>query len=180
MHLFITTTTYAQWLPGDERGFVSRVNSEIHNQYATPVDKDVLWLKKHAEKRLKGDPIFLNLEHARILFEQFQETVAYRQWKLHGVAIMPNHVHILLETGDDTKPEQAACDLKRYGSRRLSAVFGKPKSETWWTTGCSLRRKATDALPNVVRYIKDQRHALLVWIAPEYDEYDEYGEYGVE
>jgi hypothetical protein len=40
MYLFITSTTYAQWLPGDKRGFVSRVDAEIHNEYGTPMSDD--------------------------------------------------------------------------------------------------------------------------------------------
>ena len=82
---------------------------------------------------------------------------------------MPNHVHILLEISEGTEPEKAAGELKSYGSRRLNKDFGKPKSETWWTAGCSLRRKTAEALPDVIRYIKNQRNALLIWIAPEYD-----------
>jgi len=169
MYLFITTTTYAQWLPGDERGFVSRVKSEIHNQYDFPIDADVPWLKRYTEKHLKGEPVFLNSEQAKVLLEQFQATVSYRHWKFYGTAIMPNHVHIFLETDDDTAPEKAAGDLKSYGSRRLNAVFGKPASGTWWTASCSIRRKTADAIPDVIKYIKNQRNALLIWIAPEYD-----------
>ena len=169
MYLFITSTTYAQWLPGDERGFISRVDSEIHNKYGEAFDANVPWLKKDTASRLKGEPILFNSKHAKVLFEQFQETVAYQHWMLYGVAIMPNHVHILLETSDDTEPEKAAGTLKSYGSRRLNVVFGKPKSGTWWTAGCSVRRKTTESLPNVVRYIKNQHNSLLIWVAPEYD-----------
>jgi REP element-mobilizing transposase RayT len=169
MYLFITSTTYAQWLPGDERGFVSRVNSEIHNVYDSPIDADVSWLKKYTSKYLKGDPILFSGEQAKVLFEQFHETVSYRHWKLYGVAIMPNHVHILLETSDDAEPEKTAGDLKAYGSRRLNKVFGKPASGTWWTSGCSLHRKTADSIPHVIRYIKNQHNALLIWISHEYD-----------
>ena len=169
MYLFITSTTYAQWLPGDKRGFVSRFNTKIHNEFATPFDADVTWLKKSAAKKIKGTPVFLNPEHAKILLEQFQETVAYRHWKLFGAAVMPNHFHVLLETDDGTEPEKAAKDLKSYGSRRLNRVFGCPPSGTWWTQGCSIRRKTEDAIPHVIRYIKNQHNPLLIWIAPEYD-----------
>jgi len=169
MYLFITSTTYAQWLPGDERGFVSRVHSEIHNIYDTPIDADMPRLKKYAASQLKGKPVFLNNDHAKVLFEQFQDTISRRHWTLYGAAIMPNHVHILLETDDDTAPEKTAGDLKSFGSRQLSAVFGKPDSGTWWTAGSSIRRKTAESLPDVIRYIKNQRNALLIWIAPEYD-----------
>jgi REP element-mobilizing transposase RayT len=169
MYLFITSTTYAQRLPGDQRGFVSRVNSEIHNEFGTPVDTDVPWLRTYTLKNLKGEPVFLNGEHAKVLLEQFQQTVAHRHWELLGVAIMPNHVHILLETDGTVSPDTVAGTLKSWGSRRLSKVFGKPKSETWWTTGCSIRHKTADSLPTVIQYIKEQHNPLLIWIAPEYE-----------
>ena len=169
MYLFITSTTYAQWLPGDERGFVSRVDSKIHNKYGEAFDVDVRWLKKYTASRLKCEPVRFDSEHANVLFEQFQETVAHRHWTMFGAAIMPNHVHVLLETSDDTEPKKVAGTLKSYGSRRLNAVFGKPKSETWWTAGCSIRRKTTESIPDLIRYIKEQPNALLIWIGPEYD-----------
>ena len=165
MYLFITTTTYAQWLPGDERGFVNRQN----NQYGTPFYEGHTGLKRSAKNRLKGAPVLLNDKHAQVLFEQFQETISRRCWELYGAAIMPNHVHILLETSDHTEPEKAAGDLKSFGSRRLSEVFGKPDAGTWWTSGSSIRRKTAEAIPHVIRYIKNQRNPLLIWIAPEYD-----------
>ena len=169
MYLFITSTVYAQWLPGDKRGFVSRVNAEIHNEYGTSIDADVTWLRKYTSEHLKGEPVVLNLDQATVLFEQFQETISYRHWKLYGVAIMPNHIHILVETSDDAVPETVAGDLKKRGSRRLNALFGKPASGTWWTSGSSIRRKTAEAIPDVLRYIKNQHDALLIWIAPAYD-----------
>jgi REP element-mobilizing transposase RayT len=169
MFLFITSTTYAQWLPGDERGFVSHVNDNIHNKYGEAYDADILWLKKYSLEHLKGEPIFLNHEQAKVLFEQFQETISYWHWKLYGAAVMPNHIHVLLETSDDAEPEKVAGNLKKRGSRRLNDVFGKPASGTWWTSGSSIRRKTADSIPDVIRYIKNQHNALLVWIAPEYD-----------
>ena len=169
MYLFITSTTYAQWLPGDERGFVSRVEGEIHNEYNTPIDANVPRLKKYAQKKLKGEPIHLTAEHAKVLFDEFQRTATYRQWKLCGLAIMSNHVHILLEVPDDCVPEKVASELKSYGSRRLNENFGKPRSDRWWTQGSSLRRKSLESVPHVLKYIKDQRNPLIVWISPEYE-----------
>ena len=169
MYLFITSTTYAQWLPGDERGFVSHIDGEIHNKYDTPIDANVAWLKKYTAKNLKGEPVFLNGEQAKILLKEFQRTANYRHWKLYGVAIMPHHVHMLLEVSDESEPEKATSELKSYGSRRLNEVFGKPASGTWWTSGSSIRRKTAEAIPDVLRYIKNQHNALLIWIAPEYE-----------
>jgi REP element-mobilizing transposase RayT len=32
---------------------------------------------------------------------------------MYGAAIMPNHIHVLLETGDDIEPEKVSGELKR-------------------------------------------------------------------
>jgi len=108
MYWLITSTTYGQWLPGDERGFVSKTYAGLHNKYGEDVDADIPRLKKYVERHLKGKPILLNGEQAKVLFEQFQATATHRRWTLYGTAIMPNHVHMLLETSDDTQPETAA------------------------------------------------------------------------
>ena len=81
----LTSTFYGNWLPGDPRGFVSRVRDErpddpetmtrlTHNIPGTPYDEDIPGLHGAAEEELKGEPILVNLEQARALLTQFQET----------------------------------------------------------------------------------------------------------
>ncbi len=171
---FITSTTYGQWLPGDERGFVSNVRTgtehrDKHNRYGVAFDKNMPGLKNAARNAMKGEPVFLTLEQAKILIEQFRETATFRNWLLVGVAVMANHFHALLEIADAENPENVLRDLKSYGSRKLNERFGKPESGTWWTTSGSNRPKRTDDIPTVIRYLKNQKRILALWIDPQFD-----------
>lgn len=80
---FITSTTYGQWLPGDERGFVSNVQTggehrEKHNRFGTRIDAGMPGLKRSAKEAMEGAPVFLNVDQATMLVEQFRETADIR------------------------------------------------------------------------------------------------------
>ncbi|MGC1272773.1 MAG: hypothetical protein WBC44_03635 [Planctomycetaceae bacterium] len=64
----LTWTTYGSWLPGDERGFVSRVKDGDgprveHDAFLTPHDIDMPGLKHAACAKLKCPPLFLMAPH---------------------------------------------------------------------------------------------------------------------
>jgi REP element-mobilizing transposase RayT len=113
---------------------------------------------------MKGPPIYLDLEKAEITLSQFRETASYRGWTLYAVAIMANHFHIVLSVNDDPEPRKILADFKAYASRTLNGKYGKPSSETWWTTNGSKRKlKSDDALRMAVQYVLKQPHPLVVW-----------------
>lgn len=177
----ITWTCYGNWLPGDPRGFVSRVrdrrsddpnvsNRITHNQPGTDCDRDISALRQSALASLKGDPIRLDRTQARILFEQFHETATYRGWNLAAVAIMTNHIHLVVGFYGDPAPDRCMGDFKAYGSRRLNQRFGKPPSDTWWTDKGSQRKLPNvEAIRSAIAYVLRQRFALLVWVHPNWE-----------
>ena len=86
---FLTNTCYGNWLPGNRRGFVGRVwehrpdDPEAeprveHDLPGTPYDENVPGLERASESLLKGPPVRLELEHARVLLAQFLETAQFR------------------------------------------------------------------------------------------------------
>jgi REP element-mobilizing transposase RayT len=166
---FLTWTTYATWLPGDARGFVSNVAPDDgkgvrHNISGTPYDSDHPRLNRHMQQALKGPPIYLIADQAFALLPQLQETAGHRQWLLLAVGIMANHVHIVLGVPGDPEPECLLRDLKSYGSRTLNRSWGKPASETWWTESGSTRKLPDEAAVRAaVQYVKDQEYPLLIW-----------------
>jgi REP element-mobilizing transposase RayT len=173
---FLTTTFYGNWLPGDSRGFVSIVRDrrpedvpstirEKHNEVGTPYDSALSGLHDHAQTLLKCDPIRITLDHANTLCSQFHETAQFRQWELRAIAIMEDHVHVVVGVGGDPSPTKVLGDFKAYGSRALNRQWGKPASGTWWTYDGS-KRKVDDEvhLRNVIRYVRDQPNPLLIWI----------------
>ena len=167
----LTWTTYGTWLPGDERGFVSNVRAgdgpEIkHNVPGSPCDAKQRGLALAAREQMKGEAVWLSAVLAEPLAAQLRETAVYRGWSLLALAIMANHVHLVVGVPDDPEPETLLRDFKSYGSRCLNKLAGKPRSGTWWTASGS-RRKLPDerAVQAAIRYVQNQLLPLLVWVA---------------
>ncbi len=169
----VTSTFYGQWLPGDERGSVTSVRDvrpgdvvsdvrQEHDQLGQTYEQAIPGLRRAALAQLNGPPVSLSLVQAEELFDQFQETAGHRGWRLVAVAIMSNHVHLVVETPSDVGKSQLLKDLKGYGSRRLNQRFGKRESGTWWTDGGSCR--VVQDLSAAIHYVcHRQPHALLIW-----------------
>ena len=165
----LTWTMYGNWLPGDKRGFVSNVGdgdgSEIrHNIPGTEYDANMPNLEVHALSRLIGDPVRIDVPQAEALFAQFEETAAYRGWKLFAVAIMANHCHVVIGVPGDPEPKVLLQSLKSDGSRALNRKWSRPESETWWTESGSKRKLPDDAaVLAAIQYIVHQEYPLLIW-----------------
>jgi REP element-mobilizing transposase RayT len=167
----LTWTTYGTWLPGDPRGFVSELRDEsgekvLHNTPGTPCDADLPQLRAYASSIMIEDAVLLEPAQAQALANQLRETAGYRGWRLLALAVMANHVHVVVGVPGDPDPEKLLADFKAWGSRRLNAGWGRRLR--WWTQGGSKRRKATaEALRATITYVRDQPHALAVWLDPD-------------
>src|SRR3954453_21612075 len=125
----LTWTTYGTRLPGDARGFVSRVRTGagevvVHNHPGTPVDADVPALQRYAASIMTQAPVRLTAEHAAAVVEQVRQTAAHRGWSVRAVAVMADHVHLVVEVPDDVPAGKLLTDFKAYASRRLDREFG--------------------------------------------------------
>jgi len=172
----LTSTFYGNWLPGDRRGFVSRVRDVRpedavagsrfqHDLPGTPYDQDIVGLQRSAHESMRGPRILINGPQAQTLLAQFIETAAYRGWELRAVALMDNHMHIVAGVPGDPEPTKILGDFKAWGSRALNQRWGKPRSGTWWTYDGSKRKLAGDqALVNAIDYLRRQLYPLLIWI----------------
>ena len=60
---------------------------------------------------MKGDELRLNLEQARVLLTQFRCTSAFRKWRLLEIAIMANHIHLVVNVHSDPDPETIKRDF---------------------------------------------------------------------
>ena len=165
----LTWTTYGTWLPGDRRGFVSNfagADGKGHRQNApgSPAEVDHPGLAAAAKATSSGPAIRLTPELAPILFEQFHETARHRGWTLLAVAVMSNHVHLVVGVECDPEPDVLLRDFKSYGSRRLTRASGSPAGTTWWTQGGSNRILPDDAAVRAaVAYVERQPNPFLVW-----------------
>jgi REP element-mobilizing transposase RayT len=171
-HWLITSTTYGTWLPGDRRGFVSTVANPPgprvrHNQPGTPYDANMPELRESARSLLQGKPVYLSVEQAEVVLLQFQETVAWRGWELHAVAVMANHFHVVISAPDEIHSTAILRDLKSYAARALNQRWGKPVGGTWWTESGSRRPLANgQALEDAGNYVLyRQPKPLILWPA---------------
>jgi len=175
----LTNTCYANWLPGNRRGFVGRVwehrpgdspekRRVSHEMVGTPYDEDMPGLHEASRELQKGPMIHLTTSHAEVLLAQFRETAGVRKWSLRAVAIMYNHFHIVVGVPGDPNPAKILGDFKSWGTRTLSKRFGEPLSETWWTERGSKRKLPTqNAIEAAIRYVLfNQPNPLVTW-SPE-------------
>jgi REP element-mobilizing transposase RayT len=174
----LANTTYGTWLPGDPRGSVTSVRDHRpgdasaerrleHDVFGTPYEPAVPGLRRAAAEQMHGRPVLLDLAKADLLLSQFQETAAHRRWAILGLAIMVNHFHMIVQVSGDPDPRRVLADFKAYGSRALNQRFGKPESETCWTTNGSKRKLVTEAaLQAAIHYVLyKQPNPLVVWSA---------------
>lgn len=177
---FLTNTMYGNWLPGDSRGFIGHVWEHrdeddendvrvMHNQPGVTYDEGLARLEATARDQMKGDPITLVHEHAIALRNQFEETSRYRGWHIFTGAIMFNHFHLVVGVNGDPKPGKILGDFKSWGTRKLSSVYGTPRSKTWWTEKGSKRKpKYENGVRRVITYVfREQPNPLVVWISEE-------------
>jgi REP element-mobilizing transposase RayT len=167
----LTWTTYGSWLPGDGRGFVSEVRDEsgekqMHNTPGTPCEADLPPLQAYASSIMTEDAVLLELAQAEAVAEQLRETAAHRGWRLLALAVIANHMHVVVGVPGDPDPEKLLGDFEAWATRRLNT--GWSRREHWWTQSGSKRPKKTAAaLGAAIQYVRDQPHALVVWLDPE-------------
>jgi REP element-mobilizing transposase RayT len=178
---FLTSTFYGNWLPGDPRGFVGRVNDKRpgeefpidfrrkHNRVGTDFDRAITGLSNSAARLMRGEPVRLSLQQAEVLLSQFHETAAHRGWTLIGAAIMANHVHVVVGVSGDPEPSRILGDLKSYGSRALNARWPSESRTTWWTASGSTRKLPDErAVAAATAYIREQPFPLRIWMNPDW------------
>ncbi len=142
----LTWTTYGTWLPGDERGWLTRNANEIHRG-------DREW-QQQAVQNLKQDAFVLNDAQREIVRETIVTHCEFRRWKLHALNVRTNHVHLVVTA--DTAPERVMDQFKAWCSRRLNER--SENRERWWTRHGSTRWINDEAyLANAIRYVNERQ-----------------------
>jgi REP element-mobilizing transposase RayT len=110
----IIWTTYGTWLPGDVRGWIQKNRSGV--QLSNP-DRERI-----ARNRMAESEVILSSEQIGIVERTIRKHCRMRQWRLHAVNVLSNHVHIVISAncpGDDIMKQ-----LKAWCSRELSDALG--------------------------------------------------------
>jgi REP element-mobilizing transposase RayT len=109
----ITFRTYGTWLPGDDRGWVTRRD----NSFGTPVLEPDLGAEMRSRKALRAHPLILSPDQRRVVDMAVREVCAHRDWLLHAINARTNHVHVVVSA--DAPPERVLRDFKARGTRAL-------------------------------------------------------------
>jgi REP element-mobilizing transposase RayT len=170
----LTWTTYGTWLPGDRRGSTSRLRAELwmarraNNVPGTALDPPMPALEKASRARMVDEPALLTRAQANVVSAQLRETASIRGWTLFAVAIMRNHVHVVVGVDGDPDPSGTLRDFKSWSSRALNAHWPRA-SRRWWGSRGSSRR--LDGDPPVIaarEYVRRQAYPLVLWV-PDWD-----------
>lgn len=130
---FITWSTYATRLHGDERGSVD----PRHNGYDTPLLPRSESRRSFEFSELKHPPTVLSVAQRTIVDRAIRAHVAFRAWTLHALSVRSNHVHLVAAA--DVEPETIMGQCKAWASRRLREAGLLPMSSTVWTRHGSTR-----------------------------------------
>src|SRR5262249_8509071 len=139
-----------------------------HDLPGEPYEDAIPGLEESARELMTGPPIYFDLSKAEAVFTQFLETAGYRGWTIRALAVMYNHFHLVVQVPGDPHPDKVLADFKAYGSRVLNRAYGRPPSETWWTSRGSTRKLTGEkALADAIDYVLyKQPNPLVVW-SPE-------------
>ncbi len=162
----LTWTTYGQWLPGDERGYVSRTpkaggSHPVDNIPGTPYEADHRDVEESARERMKGKPVSLTSEQAACAYESLIDTAGRHAIMLITLSVMHNHVHLLCQS--DRDGAELLKLFKGSSSRQLGKRFNLKAAPRWWTKSGSRRfMKPGSDLSPAVRYVREQKGAICV------------------
>ena len=132
---FMTWTTYGTWLPGDERGWVSKPGS---------VNEPSTGLKAYAKNLMTEPEWILDAEQRQLVERTIADHCQIRNWHLHAVNCRTNHIHLVV-TAPGRKPEEVMNQLKAWCTRRLKELERARNGgncvhrQNWWTQRGSKR-----------------------------------------
>jgi hypothetical protein len=145
----LTWTAYGTWLPGDERGWVSRLNRAPGSEYNPPSAR----LRESAARSVVGGPVELSHRQRELVQQSIAETCGYRGWTVREVNCRSNHVHVVLSCGD-AAPADAMEQLKKYATRGLRAEGFFVNRKVWTRGGSTRHVNTTESLRRAIECVR--------------------------
>lgn len=121
-----TYHTYRSWREDNPKGYVQRGKPGVQ-----PPSKP---LAAHRAMLAEDPPVVFERGQQRAVVGYAQELTGRRGWVPHGIAVTPNHIHLVVEwnDGDDAKHVSDTC--KRVLGFLLSQDAGV-KGKRWFSKG---------------------------------------------
>ncbi len=149
---FLTWTTYATWLHGDERG---SVDTE-HNIPKTPFLPPNPRRRDDRAQYLTAEPFTLNRHARTIVCETIERHCTIRGWRLLQLNVRTNHVHAVVAA--PVKPEVVLAQLKAWCTRKLrEAELVGPSDKVWTEHGSTRYLWDEEAVLRARRYTRNRQ-----------------------
>ena len=100
----------ADWLPGDQRGWLNRKIRSTIQEPSTP-------LENYAREIMIEPPVKFIPEQIEVIKEAFRVYAVWKQWEIKGMAILSSHVHLVVAINE--LPEKAIGALKIAATKKL-------------------------------------------------------------
>jgi hypothetical protein len=84
-------------------------------------------------------PVAFSASQMQLLVGGTREICSTHGWRLHGVAVVPTHVHALISWQNDTEESEVSKKLKQLLGMRLSRNAGS-RGNRWFSRGCDRKR----------------------------------------
>lgn len=95
-------------------------------------------------------------EVARVLVEAVMECCERHGYKLLGLAVVPDHVHLLVSLRPTDRPCDAVGRIKGFSSYRIKGEFPQIEGKIWGA-GYSLDTVGPASVPQIVAYLQRQQ-----------------------
>ena len=114
----------------------------------------IVWLPKYRRRVLRG------LLLAR-LQELLYQAVEVNDWELHELAILPDHIHLLIQISPSESVAEVVQRLKGGTSRKICEEFPELEEFLWgtslWADGYFAESVGATEAHIIERYIRDQK-----------------------
>jgi REP element-mobilizing transposase RayT len=172
-HWLLTWSTYGTWVPEGEREGAGS-GRLVAGRVAGPAAGRAYWDEQReraaaARRLLREPPVWLTRHDAELILESFRDTAAHHDWVLYAVAVMPNHLHIVVSVAGDPDPSTLVRDFKAYASRALNQDRGYEPGVRgrWWTRSAATRPLRLEAhVAGAVDYVRKQQDCLALHPPP--------------
>jgi REP element-mobilizing transposase RayT len=78
---------------------------------------------------------------------------------------MANHVHVVVEAGEQVPAEKLLRDFKSYSTRSLRSLAKNRKYIPWTEKGSKRLLPNESALEDAIKYVQHQPKSLVVFVA---------------
>ncbi|MFO0857520.1 MAG: hypothetical protein U0640_09225 [Phycisphaerales bacterium] len=147
---FLTWSTYAQRLHGDNRGSVDL----DHNKPNTPMLKPNAKRVEAEQFRAVQTPFVLSEDMRPIVKKSIEDHAAIRKWLIWALNVRTTHVHLVVDCTGTHTPELALQQFKTWGTRRLIAAgLAKSHTRVWADHGSTRYLNDQLSLQRAIEYV---------------------------